>query len=353
MADDPNSTKPDSCARPRSPDHARTEPTSGTPRSTPTEPTWWPADSYGLIFLPRFVEKIGLRAFPDWTGAEATMEQQLVRLPELAAANMYPRIYADNLLRKHRPDLTPWPYLDFAFGSGNHKLWPIAQQLAKHEYNEAAPALRRLRSVWDEIRRHSLTKKLALKIHKIPGGPWKEFDPAWWDGNRPDNLFDCGTIDPEYPFGERPSWEGNNDHWIFAPYEGIDQIMAALAPAQGAFKVQSKTPPPATQPNEQTVADSAPGDSEPVTAKKRVKRQTKKRVKRRAKKQVKRRGPDRFSKSDRALYPAITKLIKKEQLSPQEAAQRLGDLGKIEGRGSANSRKLRLARRYRKEVQKH
>src|SRR5215510_2686349 len=288
MADDPNSTKPDSCARPRSPDHAHIESTSGTPRSTPTEPTWWPADSYDLIFLPRFVEKIGLRVFPDWTGAEATTERKVILLPELAAANMYHRIYADNLLRKHRPDLTPSPYLDFASGSGNHKHWPIAQQLAEHEYNKAAPALRRLRSVWDEIRRQSCAGELPLKIRRVSGGPFETFQPVWWKRDDPNELFDSCIIDPEYPFSaRRPSWKGNNDHWIFAPREGIDQIVAALAPAQGAFKVQSKTPPPATQPNEQTVADSAPGDSEPVTAKKRVKRQTKKRVKRRAKKQVK------------------------------------------------------------------
>src|SRR5262249_40843048 len=188
-------------ARPRSPDHARTEPTSGTPRSTPTEPTWWPADSYGLIFLPRFVEKIGLRAFPDWTGAEATMEQQLVRLPELAAANINHQIYADNLLLKHRPDLTPWPYGDFATGSGNHKLWPIAQQLAEDEYNKAAPALRRLRSVWDEIRRQSYAGELPLKIRRVSGGPVEVFQSMWWNRDNPNELFDSCVIDPEYPFG--------------------------------------------------------------------------------------------------------------------------------------------------------
>jgi hypothetical protein len=263
---------------------------------TPTEPTWWPDDSYGLIFLPRFVEKIGFHVFADWTGTEAPTELQVVLLPELAAANMYHRIYADKLLHKHRPDLTPWPYLDFASGSGNHKHWPIAQQLAEREYNEAAPALLRLRSVRDEIRRHSLTKKLVLRIHKIPGGPWKEFDPAWWNGNRANDLFDSGTIDPEYPFGGRPPWKGDNDHRIFAPCEGVDQIVVCLkAPpeaepqlSRSAIEVdsaeldpaaaqaqstlgQSETPPPAP------AADAAPKpiEKEPASGDKKTEKTAK------------------------------------------------------------------------------
>jgi hypothetical protein len=141
------------------------------------------------------------------------------------------------------------------------------------------------------------------------------------------------------------------------PPAGLPARGGEPSPAQCAFEVQSETPPPATQPNKQTVANLAPGNSKLAAAKKQMKRQVKKQVakkqvKRQAKKQATRRGPDRYSKSDRALFRAITELIKKEQLSAQEAAQRLSDLGKIEGRGSANSRKLRLARRYREEVQK-
>jgi hypothetical protein len=267
MANDPNSTKSDPCAQPRSPDHTRTEPTSGTPRSTPTEPTWWPDDSYGLIFLPRFVEKIGFRVFADWTGAEASTEQQVVLLPELAAANPYHRIYADDLLRKHRPDLTPWPYLDFASGSGNHKHWPIAQQLAKDECNEAAPALLRLRSVRDEIRRQSCAGELPLKIRRVSGGPFEAFQPMWWNRDNPNELFDCCIIDPEYPFGGRPSWKPNLDSWIFAPHEGIDQIVARLtAPpeaesqlSRSAIEVDSTELDPAA-----AHAQSAPAQETPA-----------------------------------------------------------------------------------------
>jgi hypothetical protein len=67
---------------------------------------------------------------------------------------------------------------------------------------------------------------------------------------------------------------------------------------------------------------------------------------------VKRRGPDRFSKSDRALFPDVTDLMKTEHLSVREAAGRLGALGKLAGRGVLESRILRLARKYRKEVLK-
>jgi len=66
-------------------------------------------------------------------------------------------------------------------------------------------------------------------------------------------------------------------------------------------------------------------------------------------KRVRRQGPDRFGESDRALFPEMTKLMKDEQLSVEEAAGRLGALGKIKGRGNADSRKHRLAKRYRDE----
>jgi hypothetical protein len=45
----------------------------------------------------------------------------------------------------------------------------------------------------------------------------------------------------------------------------------------------------------------------------------------------------------------MTKLMKDEHLSVEEAAGRLGALGKIDGRGNADSRKHRLAKRYRDE----
>jgi hypothetical protein len=110
------------------------------------------------------------------------------------------------------------------------------------------------------------------------------------------------------------------------------------SPAAGAEPSQSlqaaRQPPqpsPAAPPDE-----SAPSSSKPATAKKRGKR----------------RGPDRFSAADRALFPDMSDLMKNEALSPQEAAQRLGDGGKLKGRGSLNSRVLRLARSYRKEILK-
>jgi hypothetical protein len=70
---------------------------------------------------------------------------------------------------------------------------------------------------------------------------------------------------------------------------------------------------------------------------------------RQTKKRVKRQGPDRFGESDRALFSEMTKLMKDEQLSVEEAAGRLGALDKIKGRGNADSRKHRLAKRYRDE----
>jgi hypothetical protein len=66
-----------------------------------------------------------------------------------------------------------------------------------------------------------------------------------------------------------------------------------------------------------------------------------------------RRGPepgttDRFGDADRALFPAITRLMKRKNISPGEAARLLID--KIDGRGSESSRARRLAGRYQREA---
>jgi hypothetical protein len=74
-----------------------------------TEPPPSPDDTFDLIFLPRFEKEIARRVFPDWTGTEAMVEQQVRLLPELAAANSYDRRYATDLLFKHRPDLRHGP----------------------------------------------------------------------------------------------------------------------------------------------------------------------------------------------------------------------------------------------------
>jgi hypothetical protein len=71
----------------------------------------------------------------------------------------------------------------------------------------------------------------------------------------------------------------------------------------------------------------------------------------------KRRGPkpgtiDRFGEADRALFSDLTNLKEAKNLTAQEAAKELGNLGKVKKRGSLDSAVLRLARRYRKEVER-
>jgi hypothetical protein len=285
-----------------------------------TEPRPWPDDTSDLIFLQRFVEEIGRRAFPDWTGTEATVEQQVVLLPELAWANSHQRRHATLLLFKHRPDLTarPNPHLgaDELFKQRPY-LWSIAQRLALPK--EAARALHRLRSVRNEIILQSRARELMLKIRRVRGGLWKDWQSVWWNVDRPEDYFRSCIINPEDPFGGRPSRVGNNDHWIFAPREGIDQIAARLAvsrsvipspekessasaigtevpaaavgaeplpvlPAAGSGTAQpppapdetaaTPTPgaeagPPATRPAEPAVADPEPDTSEVVMAENR------------------------------------------------------------------------------------
>jgi hypothetical protein len=223
-----------------------------------SEPPPWPDDTFDFIFLPRFVEEIGFRAFPDWTGTEATVEQQVVLLPELAWATPYQRRHATELLLKHTDLLArPNPHLgaDELFKK-RPSLWPIAQQLAERPHREAAPALQRLRSVRNGIIRESCAAELTLKIRRVSGGQWKDFQPVWWNVDRPEDRFRSSIIDPEYPLGGRPSWMGNNDHWIFAPHEGRDEPTTA-----NDIERTIETPVPAAG-----ARDAAPEGGEPTHA---------------------------------------------------------------------------------------
>jgi hypothetical protein len=101
-----------------------------------------------------------------------------------------------------------------------------------------------------------------------------------------------------------------------------------MAPAPSAPEVESEALPP----DKPAVADSAPSTS-------------------------KRRGPkprtiDRFGEDDRALFSDITNLKETKNLTAQEAARELGNLGKVKKRGGLDSAVLRLARRYREEVER-
>jgi hypothetical protein len=55
---------------------------------------------------------------------------------------------------------------------------------------------------------------------------------------------------------------------------------------------------------------------------------------------------DRYSGSDRKLYPKIKRLIKKKHMSATAAARHLVDQGMVTGIGSPESRVRRLANRY-------
>jgi hypothetical protein len=198
------------------------------------------------MFLLRFVDKIGSRAFPDWAGTEVTLSE-VDLLPELVEANNFERIIASSLLKEHRPDLGQQDFISAPWSAADnvrrHELWRIAQQLAEREHN--APPRCRLRRIKAEIRRQSCAGELPLKIRRVSGGQFEAFQSVWWNRDNPNELFDRCIIDPEHPFGERPSWKPNTDSWIFAPCEGIDQIVARLpAPPKLAQSLALASPPP-------------------------------------------------------------------------------------------------------------
>ena len=60
----------------------------------------------------------------------------------------------------------------------------------------------------------------------------------------------------------------------------------------------------------------------------------------------------RFNEDDKALFPEIKHIMQRESKSANEAARKLVDEGKVKGRGAEQSRALRLARAFRRELRR-
>jgi hypothetical protein len=191
-----------------------------------SEPDWWPRDPHSYMFLARVVEKIGITKYDDWTGTETRTEDVAPLPATLKDATYFDRQRADILLSKHRPDLAR---PDFIIGTGGHEFtdehWRIAHELAQRLHTEGRPALQRLRAVQAEIVRQSTANQLSLRIRPIAGGPWKDFEKDWWNMDKPEERFSRCRVDPNYPFSDRPSWKKDNDHWIFAAQDSLDQML--------------------------------------------------------------------------------------------------------------------------------
>jgi len=181
----------------------------------------------------------------------------------------------------------------------------------------------------------------------------------------PDRLRWVNALNPSFQrinFPDRPwPWEVRAylwqiELWELRHIEGLPATPRVFLHRAEAIKWGLLPSSPDKRPTAAARAQNAPEQPEALpptpAADTTSKRRAKKRVKRRAKKRVKRRGPDRYSKSDRALFPEITRRMKKEHLSAEEAAGQLSTLGKIKGRGNPDSRKHRLAKRYRNECGK-
>jgi hypothetical protein len=194
-----------------------------------TEPEWWPRDPPGYVFLGRVFEKVGAAMLEDWTGTEATTDY-VEPLPA-DQTSYWDRQRADILLSIHRPDLgRP----TFVIGAATHEFtdehWIIACELAQRLHDEGLPPHERLQATQAEIIRQSIANELILEIRPKSGGPWKKFRAEWWNVDEPEKVFRRCRIDPEYPFGRRPSWAEDHDHWIFATKNSLARVLKRFAP---------------------------------------------------------------------------------------------------------------------------
>jgi hypothetical protein len=199
-------------------------------------PDWWPREPAGYVFLSHVVEKIGNALHgDDWTGEEATAEE-IEPLPrrrkDASQANL---LDAERLLQHYRPDLKRPAVIGWNEFSEKH--WKIAYDLAQR----LRPALDRLHATQSEIVKMNETAELELRIQPRNGGPWRDFNKDWWNTDKLRLHFNRCRIDPDYPNG-RPSWSTeDNDHWIFATSQSVEEAAAAVVADQ--LEGQQKTKP--------------------------------------------------------------------------------------------------------------
>jgi hypothetical protein len=196
------------------------------------EPDWWPRDPAGYIFLSRVVEQFGNALHKDWTGAEVIVIDPLPRSrKDSSQTNL---LDAERLLQHYRPDLKRPAVIGSNKFSEKH--WKIAYGLAQR----LRPALDRLRATQSEIVRKNESGELDLKIRSRNGGPWGDFNKDWWGIKNWRSFFDRCRVDPEYPNGDRPSWnKEDNDHWIFATFRSVEEVLKPPAEEESRKKPAS------------------------------------------------------------------------------------------------------------------
>jgi hypothetical protein len=248
--------------------------TGGGKAADMSEADWWPRDPHGYVFLARALEKIGAAMDDQWTGTEATTDY--VQPLPADRASLWDRQRADILLHKHRPDLgRP----DFVMGNSLHEFtdehWRIARELAQRLHTEGLPRFERLQAAQAEIVRRSTTNELILRIRPISGGPWKDFEKDWWNMDKPEERFSRCSIDPNYPFSDRPSWKKDNDHWIFAAQDSLDQMLkrsnvSAPNPSSTTRRKRKHRQEPVLAILELTFPDGIPTGIEPAVLVKQI-----------------------------------------------------------------------------------
>jgi hypothetical protein len=196
------------------------------------EPDWWPRDPLGYIFLARVVEKIGAALHDDWTGKEATTNEMDPLPSNLKTATDLERQTADVLLSQSPIFglLISWP----ATALANFRMQTGKLHVSVHESYTTKGS--RLRDTQEEIARRSEAGDIVLKIRST-NGLWRDFGTNWWNIERWRTHFVRGRIDPEYPNGDRPSWNReDNHHLIFATSESIERTLKSLPASRGGRK---------------------------------------------------------------------------------------------------------------------
>jgi hypothetical protein len=144
------------------------------------------------------------------------------------------------------------------------------------------------------------------------------------------------------------------DNWVreidFDQDEGEQAFSAPLTPCQGRPDRPHLRLVPGARSGETEAVESnaaSPKPKQPAPTKKTKKT----RKTRKTKNRTRRRGPKpgevkRYASADRKLFPAIRRLMRKEQLSLTAATQRLAENRRVAGEGTPASRAKRLSKLF-------
>jgi hypothetical protein len=207
-------------------------------------PSRWPVDPEGHIFLTRAVAQIGPALHSEkWTGREPATERVDAPPVVFSRGDCLIGEFAHRLLVLNLPERFPrsaFTREDFYKGRATFTAdeWSAARNIWQAQHDEAKEARERFAAVMTEIARQCAKGTLQSAVRPYLGGQITALDPNWWMTERLEPRFTFCQINPREPFGSGVA--GNLYCWIFLTRKSLADYLARSIPVQHTVASETK-----------------------------------------------------------------------------------------------------------------